>query len=200
MSAATRIFQPGERIAIREVLRGKVWTSRPVTVVRDSAEQFVSFLEPGTVIDYPVDVSHGRVTFSKWISGEWELAGREFQPPGMLRIAPVRQPFEVFAPVDPERGVTSWYVNFQQPLVRTPLGFDTMDETLDLEVAADLSSWSRKDEHELALAVAMGFYTERDARRIREACESVERALSAGQMPWDSSWSDWRPSLVQRRG
>ena len=193
MSSALRCFQPGERIAIREVRAGCVWTSRPVTVVHDSADQFVSYLDPGTIIDYPVGVEHGRRTFAMWLSGEWKLAGREFLAPGMLRIAPSGQPFEVFAPWSAERGVLSWYVNFQEPLTRTPSGFETMDETLDLEVTADLSSWRRKDEDELELAMEMGVYSDADAQRIRAACLAVESGLRSGAVPWDLSWRDWRP-------
>lgn len=192
MSSTLRYFQPGERVAIREVLENKIWTSRPVTVVHDSADQFVSYLEPGTMIDYPVDVEHGRRTFEMWMSGRWELAGREFRAPGMLRIAPSGQPFEVFAPWTRDQGVHSWYVNFQKPLTRTSSGFDTMDETLDLEVTADLSSWKRKDEDELDLATEMGFYSDDDARRIRSACEVVEATLRKGEAPWDVNWRVWR--------
>ncbi len=192
--AGLRRFHPGERIAIREVLDGKVWTSRPVAVVEDTDAAFVSYLAPGTLIDYPVDARHGRETFAMWLSGEWELAPRAFSPPGMLRIAPAGRPFEVFAPVAPEGGVRSWYVNFQRPLLRTRSGFDTMDETLDLVVAADLASWERKDSDELELAVEMGVYGEREALRILRACDAVEAALGRGESPWDQRWRDWCPA------
>lgn len=191
-----RVFAPGERVVIREVLRGKVWTSRPVTVVEDSRAQFVSYLAPGTIIEYPVGVSHGRVTFDMWCSGEWELGDKVFSPPGMLRIAPARAPFEVFAPVTPGAGVLSWYVNLQRPLCRTPVGFDTMDETLDLLVSADFADWERKDADELALAVQMGVYDDAEAARITRSCELIEKALGRGEVPWDRSWRDWRPSRL----
>jgi hypothetical protein len=42
MAEVPRRFLPGERIAIREVLRGKVWTVRPVIVIEDTEEQLVS--------------------------------------------------------------------------------------------------------------------------------------------------------------
>lgn len=86
MGDSLRYFQPGERISIREVLHGKVWTVRPVTVIEDTDEHLVSYLAPGTFIDYPVDVEHGKKCFSMWLSGEWDLHKKEFLPPGMLRI------------------------------------------------------------------------------------------------------------------
>ncbi len=195
MGAGLRRFQAGETVAIREVLHGKVWTRRPVQVVEDSDEQFVSYLAPGTLIDYPIGVQHGETCFAMWLSGEWDLLHKEFQAPGMLRIAPVGQPFEIFGWSGEERGVTSWYVNFQQPLRRTPSGFDTMDETLDLIVSADCTTWSRRDEDELELAVAMGVYTRADARRLYEICATVEAALGQGLPPWDvARWGNWSPT------
>jgi predicted RNA-binding protein associated with RNAse of E/G family len=197
MANGSRRFQPGDRIAIREVLRGKVWTVRPVTVVEDTDEHLVSYLAPGTLIDYPVDIEHGERCFSMWLSGEWDLHKKEFLPPGMLRIAPLGQPFEVFATVLEEGGVASWYVNFQEPLRRGPHGFDTMDETLDLIVAADFSSWNRRDEDELEMAVAMGVYDQTDAQRLYDTCAMVEESLTRGVVPWDRSWHAWTPPVAQ---
>jgi len=187
-------FSKGERVVIREVLREKVWTARPVTILEDSDAQVVSWLAPGTFIDYPVGVEHGEKCLSMWLSGEWDLYAKEFTPPGMLRIAPSGAPFEVFAPLRPEGGVAWWYVNFQRPLERTSLGFDTMDEILDLVVSADCSEWERKDVEELELAVTMGYLSRLDAQRIENACRVVELGLGRGEVPWDRSWSSWRAS------
>jgi len=187
-------FQKGERVVIREVLNDKVWTVRPVTILEDSDAQVVSWLAPGTFIDYPIGVEHGEKCLSMWLSGEWELRAKEFAPPGVLRVAPSGAPFEVFAPLEPEGGVAWWYVNFQRPLERTPLGFDTMDEILDLVVSADCSEWERKDADELELAVAMGYLSRLDARRIENACSVVESCLGRGEVPWDRNWSSWRAS------
>ena len=189
-----RHFQKGERVVIREVLNDKVWTVRPVTILEDGDTQVVSWLAPGTFIDYPVGVEHGEKCLSMWLSGEWELYAKEFTPPGVLRIAPSGAPFEVFAPLSLEGGVASWYVNFQRPLERTPLGFDTMDEILDLVVSTDCSEWERKDADELDLAVTMGYLSLFDAERIDAACRFVESCLSRGEVPWDRSWSTWRVS------
>jgi predicted RNA-binding protein associated with RNAse of E/G family len=193
MTRESQHFQPGENIEIREVLRDKVWTIRPVTVIEDTDENLVSYLAPGTLIDYPVDVEHGAKCFSMWLSGDWELRKKLFKPPGLLRIAPQGEPFEVFASVLSEGGISSWYVNFQEPLRRTPQGFDTMDQTIDLVVASDFSSWQRRDEDELELATSMGVYSQADARRLRDNCASVEQSLKVGIVPWNRSWSNWMP-------
>jgi predicted RNA-binding protein associated with RNAse of E/G family len=193
-----RRFISGEVITIREMFRGALWTARPVTVIEDTNENFVSYLAPGTLIDYPVDVEHGEKCFSMWLSGDWKLRKRTFKQPGILLIAPQGMPFVVFANIRDEGGVSSWYVNFQEPLRRTRQGFDTMDETIDLLVAPDFSDWHRKDEDELELAVSMGVYEQEHAQRLLDNCSSVEADLKAGNIPWDHRWSDWSPPKSSR--
>jgi predicted RNA-binding protein associated with RNAse of E/G family len=189
-----RSFHRGEQVVIREVLNAKVWTRRPVTIIEDSADQVVSWLAPGTVIDYPLNVEHGEMCLAMWLRGEWTLAPKVFRAPGHLRIAPRDAPYEVFAPLTRDDGVESWYVNVQRPLQRTPFGFDTMDEILDLVVSRNCQSWQRKDEGELELALAKGFMSQLDVTRIRGVLDDVEADLSRGDAPWDLSWASWRPS------
>ena len=43
-----------------------------------------------------------------------------------------------------ERGHTKlrcWYINLETPLLRTPIGFDTMDHELDIVISPDRSGW-----------------------------------------------------------
>ncbi len=194
MNPELRSFHRGEVVVIREVLNAKVWTRRPVTIIEDSADQVVSWLAPGTLIDYPLNVEHGETCLSMWLRGEWTLAPKVFRAPGHLRIAPCDAPYEVFAPLTLDGGVESWYVNVQRPLQRTPFGFDTMDEILDLVVSCNLQSWQRKDEDELELALTKGFVSQLDVTRIRGVLDDIEADLSRGHAPWDLSWASWRPS------
>ncbi len=53
-----RRFKPGERIEIRELLHGRVWTLRPVTVVEDGTEHVLTWLAPGTVTNYRCNRVH----------------------------------------------------------------------------------------------------------------------------------------------
>ena len=80
-----------------------------------------------------------------------------------------------------------WYVNLQDPLRPTPLGWDTRDHALDVTVEPD-GTWSWKDEHHLAAAVARGRFTEQEARAIRAEGERVIAAR-----PWPTGWEEWQP-------
>jgi len=86
-----------------------------------------------------------------------------------------------------------WYVNLQLPLERTRFGFDTADNVLDVVVAADLSSWRWKDEHELVEAIRVGRFTTEEAEEVREEGRRALATLEARGWPFDGVWSDWRP-------
>ncbi|MBL0345175.1 MAG: DUF402 domain-containing protein [Anaerolineales bacterium] len=46
------------------------------------------------------------------------------------------------------KNLDCWYVNLQEPIRRTPIGFDTMDHTLDIVINPDMSEWKWKDDDE----------------------------------------------------
>ena len=46
------------------------------------------------------------------------------------------------------KNLDCWYVNLQEPIRHTPIGFDTMDHTLDIVIYPDMSEWKWKDEDE----------------------------------------------------
>ena len=81
----------------------------------------------------------------------------------------------------------------RDPLVRSPMGFDYLDNLLDIEIAPDLSEWNWKDEDELEDVVARGMMTARKADGIRAEGRRVIEALNAKAPPFDEPWHLWRP-------
>jgi hypothetical protein len=86
-----------------------------------------------------------------------------------------------------------WYVNLQEPLRRTPIGFDTMDHILDIVIRPDRSEWMWKDEDELEQAIEVGLYSREEARAIRAEGEKVIAIMQANQSPFCDGWEDWSP-------
>lgn len=124
--------------------------------------------------------------------GEWHL---ELRPRGdwpILSFAWPATPYSVLLwTMEEDRRV--WYVNLQDPLARTSIGFDTVDHALDVVVELDRSSWRWKDEDELAEAVEDGLFTPAEAADFRAWGErAVERILSS-EPPFDRNWDGWRP-------
>ena len=86
-----------------------------------------------------------------------------------------------------------WYINLEDPLVRTSMGFDYLDQMLDIEVTPDLSQWTLKDEDEFEDAVARGILTPEEADVVRAEGEQVIAAIDARRSPFDEPWEQWRP-------
>ena len=134
LSDRTLPFTPGETVVVAEVMNGKVWTVRPVTVIKDTADEIALWLAAGTLIRYPSGPQHGEHTVRQWIAGEWELRERRWDPPGKLRITRPGDAFDVWGSPGMHDDGTPWYVNLQDPLRRVGAGFTTMDHLLDLLV------------------------------------------------------------------
>ena len=83
-------------------------------------------------------------------------------------------------------------VNLEAPFIRTEVGVDTRDHTLDI-VASPSLEWRWKDEDELDARVEHGIDTPEFAAAVRadgkQAVELIERAAS----PFSEPWPDWRP-------
>jgi hypothetical protein len=178
---------------MREVLNGRVWTERPVTVLHDDGTHLATHLAAGTVTRVPAGVDHGEPGLRLRRKGTWKMKDVVFRPPDVVRLARMGDPFEVFVMRTATGQLATWYVNFQEPLRRVADGFETLDNLLDLEVSADRTSWRRKDVDELARAVQLGVYDEESAASFFSQCERVERILAAGQCPWDTRWAAWEP-------
>ena len=87
-----------------------------------------------------------------------------------------------------------WYVNLEEPLTRSAIGFDYLDQLLDIEIAPDLSAWNWKDADELEHALSNGLITPQKADLIKQEGRSVTEALDMRQPPFDEQWHSWRPN------
>jgi uncharacterized protein len=81
---------------------------------------------------------------------------------------------------------------------RTPVGFDYMDQVLDIIISGDCSTWHWKDEDELAEAKARGIFSSQEVRVIRTKSAHVIEKLHAKQPPFDGRWEHWSPDPVWR--
>lgn len=83
--------------------------------------------------------------------------------------------------------------NLQDPLRRTPIGFNSMDHILDIVISPDRSEWRWKDEDDFEEAVAIGVYSAQKARAIRAEGERVVERMQANQSPFCDGWERWSP-------
>ncbi len=185
-------WQPGDEFLLREVHRGRVWAARPATVVEDTAALTALYLPPGMSWKRPVAldlVTPLRIPAQQWLLEDATWAG--------ARTLYLIQPGVAHAIhlwwVAPDWRFDSWYVNLQEEVRRTPLGFDYLDQMLDIVVAPDLSRWVLKDEEELVSASEAGLLSAEGASAIRTEANRVIRQIEAREPPFSDPWPDWRP-------
>ena len=183
------VFEPGDVVVCRELCNGEVMTALPMRVVADSPARTVLYLAADTAFRGARTPAGGKVTdLSDWVLTDIVWAGGSF-----VRILEPDLWHCIDVEFDADGMFCGWYVNFQEPLRRTPSGFDTVDLVLDLVVAPD-GSVRRKDEEDFAAAVAAGHISHEVASLVLADASSVTEAVARMAAPFDErNWLTWRP-------
>jgi hypothetical protein len=177
-------FAVGSAVLRREVLHGRPWMEQPVTVVHDGSGCLAVVLEPGSpfrFFEHPFG-PHPWSRFPAW-SGST-----------VLQVQRDDEAHSVWKFFDLAGAFTHWYVNFQEPVVRSsdPDTFDTADLGIDIVIPPDGSPWQWKDEDDPDLMVAAGRISPGERDSVRAEALTVAARLDAGERWW-SPWDDWRP-------
>ncbi len=186
-----RRFEPGEAVALRDVLWGRIWAARPVTVALDDDDGWMFYIPIGTTWFGPP--SHEGAIRLKAPGAEWTLVERRWSEAHVLSFAWPGAGHAVLHFWDERWRPRSWYVNVEAPLRRSEVGFDTLDHDLDVVIEPDRSSWRWKDEEDVAEGIALGVYTETNAEAFRMQGEAGLRRVLEREPPFDREWADWRP-------
>jgi predicted RNA-binding protein associated with RNAse of E/G family len=185
-------FHPGQIILLREIWRGKVWSARPEIVIQDKPDLLALYLAPGTIWKQPAALDGERTKPQNRLRSEWILKEDKWNC-HRLRLTIPGAGYSVLVFWDmPDIKHRSWYINMEDPLLRTVRGFDYLDQFLDVIVKPDLSSWRWKDEDELAEAVACGLTPPERAAYLRAEGERVVKWIQSGKSPFNG-WQKWRP-------
>ena len=184
-----RRFEPGETVALRQTWDGRVWAARPATVVEDATEQTMLFIPAET--SWMAPFHDGRRL--KIQQTEFELAPLRYEEE--IHVLSFSWPdtwYAVLLFLRPDGSAHSWYVNLEEPLRRTELGFDTLDHELDVIVELD-GSWRWKDEDDLAESIRRGVIPAEEEPRLRADGERAVRRIVDREPPFDRDWTAWRP-------
>ena len=181
---------PGDVVALREMWHGKVWEARPAVVVRDEPNLQMFHVPARARCKVPVD-AEGRPL--RLPATDWDLADTRRDSTTMLSFAFPDTSYAVILGYSGQGDLFEYYVNLQTPLERSPVGFDTVEHLLDVTITPDRSTWSWKDEDELAEAVERGLFSEEDAAWFRFWGERAVEHVLLREPPFDEDWSSWRP-------
>ncbi len=184
-------WNPGTPILYREVWRGRVWTARPVLVVQDTPDLVALYFRPAT--RWMVPAGNRQFYFSYLKAGSWPLVEVPWSYGDTLFLLHPGDAHAVHVMwKGPAREFAGWYVNLQEAARRTALGFDFMDQELDILVTPDLI-WSWKDEDHFQRAQADGRYSVAQAQAIRAEGTRVIARIEARASPFCDGWERWSP-------
>lgn len=183
---------PGEHALVRDVWQGEVLNAFPVTVVSDAEELTVVHLAPGAVYAAP-DFTHREEGFA--LAARGDLAPRARKTWHTHHCLQLMRPGDPYAPMGfwrQDLSFVAWYINLQDPVRRSHVGYDRMDHVLDIVVGEDLRSWMWKDTDELEKVVELGLVTPEMAAEVRRNGEAVVAMIEAGEAWW-GEWRSWEP-------
>ncbi len=178
---------------MRETWRGQVWTARPVTVVQDTHKLLAPYMMPGTVYKHPRILEADRVP-AIMPDPPWRLVELTWHGGGALYLSRPGAPYMVIGfRSDDNARLAMWYVNLQDPLRRTPLGFDYLDQELDIIISPDLSDYRWKDEESFAELQRRERIAPAKAARLRAAGEELIRQRHSASSLFQQGWEHWSP-------
>jgi hypothetical protein len=163
----------------RDVHLGRVWRAQACRIVEETPELLVLWMPRTAPARLPVDADGRRLRIP---SDEWELEAGGYDDDALC-VSRKGRAHSIYLLYRGSR-VRLWYVNFERPLRRTPIGVDTFDEKLDLLVFPS-GGYEWKDEDELEQAAALGLL---DAGAVRAEARRV-----LDEWPFPTGWEDWRP-------
>lgn len=189
------LWQPGQVIAVREIWRNRIYSAMPVRVVRDTESWSALYLPPQTPCLWP----HTRQGKTIRIpTDDWVLDGGAWTSSDVLYLVQPGSGYTATAFWDDEYNFHSWKINLEEPMRRTPLGFDYMDRLLDVIVSADRSTWRWKDEDEVRQAQERGMFSAEQVGELYLCGERAIQAILANEPPFDRGWETWKPDPAWR--
>jgi len=190
------MWNPGDVVMWRGVLRGRVWHVQPTLVVKDNPEELVLALLPGTECMAEETYPLGKGEAKRWWDfkdTEWKLGKYIWRTNRLLLIF---EPEKCYSTIyywnHTSNEFLHYYINFQLPFKRNHQSVDTLDWELDLIINPDFSHhWKDVDDYQKA--IQDGLISTKWAKEIESAKPEIFRQLEKRQYPYDGSWLDWMP-------
>lgn len=191
-------FKPGQTIICRDLWQNRVWSETPEIVVQDSPELFALYLHPKTIIRQPTSPTSQtgeKATYLDRLNFTWTLAEVPWIGLRRLRLSIPGAFYSLLLFWNEDNSLRAWYINLEEPLYRTPHGFDYVDLFLDIIAEPDLSNWRWDDEDELEEAVQRGLVSKQTSDMLYSEGRKAIEWVQSGNSPFNE-WKTWRPDPV----
>ena len=185
------LWSAGQNATLRGV-GVKVFWAYPTIVVQDTAELIALYMPAGVL---GKDTDH-KPTPRELLSAEKiNITDCQWERTDVLFLIIPSESFCTYAMWETgTKNLDCWYVNLQEPIKRTHIGFDTMDNMLDVVISPDMSKWRWKDDDEFAEAQKVGFYSSEKAREIWTQGERAVKLITSERRSMYEKWATWQAS------
>lgn len=188
------MWKSGEVVSWRGIYRERVWHAQTTMVVKDSPEEIVLTLLPGTECIAPEGYLDGKDgTKRRWNFKDryWETQKYLWHTNRLLLLLAPEKYYSIIHFWDHTSNTfLCYYINFQLPFKRSQYVVDTLDLDLDLIVHQDLS-YEWKDEDDYQKAIDHGIIFPEWIQGIEAAKQEIFEKLEKRQYPFDGSWLSW---------
>jgi hypothetical protein len=181
---------PGDSVVLRHARGDWLWAVA-ATVVEDRGDFVALYVQPGNGMSRMGDAD-GRPTRA-FVEATTRVPGAWADHHQLILIREgERHAVQLFWT---ERAweFRCWYINFQEPMRRFALGFESMDLTLDLVIEPELERWVWKDEDEFEYGIRGGWYTPELLAELKAYGERLLADVEARRAPFSERWDEWRP-------
>lgn len=181
----------GEHATLRGIGRQVFWTY-PTIVVQDSSDLIVLYLPAGVL---GKNTDH-RPTPKEVLSAEKiNVVDHQWTRTDVLMLIVPEESFSTYIMWETgTKNIDCWYINLQEPIHRTNIGFDTSDNWLDIVINPDMSEWHWKDEDEFTEAQSVGFYSAEKAAEIWAEGEKAVQLITKERRTLYEQWKEWQPN------
>jgi hypothetical protein len=182
-------WSAGESATLRGV-GSKVFWAFPTIVVQDTSDLVVLYMPAGV---RGKNVDHKPATSELFSANKINIIDSQWNRTDVLMLIVPSESFSTYIMWETgTKNLDCWYVNLQEPISRTSIGFDTMDNMLDIVINPDMSIWSWKDDDEFAEAQKVGFYSAEKASEIWAEGERAIKLITKDRRSLYEQWKKWR--------
>jgi len=192
------LWKAGDNVLLRGMYDHSLVYVQSLRVLKDTPAETALLIWPGAECVAPIAYIHQGHTWNqvRWQETLNHTLKLEKYFWHTSRFLILLEPQKYFSTIYIWDGTFSqficYYINFQLPFRRTPLGFDTLDLDLDLVISPSFE-WEWKDEAEYKDGIRVGGIQTQWVREVERAKVEVFERIEKRIYPLDASWLNFQP-------
>jgi len=182
-------WETGESATLRGV-GSKVFWAFPTIIVQDTPDLIALYMPTGV---HGKNVDHKPATSELFSANTINIIDCQWQRTDVLMLIVPGEGFSTYLMWETgTKNIDCWYVNLQEPVRRTSIGFDTKDNMLDVVISPDMTTWHWKDDREFVESQKVSFYSDEKAREIRAEGERAIQLITNDRRSFYKQWEKWQ--------